>query len=77
MESYVNLRLDKVTVRSKGLVSTTGWPPSPVSLEVRGRIRTPTRTWDVGVVVVAVMVVVDPWTLPLPTSVESRRLLYY
>eukprot|EP00970_Alexandrium_tamarense_P008163 scaffold1557_cov189-Alexandrium_tamarense.AAC.11 len=36
-------------VRSKALASTTDRPPSLDSLEVRGRMRTPTRTWEVSV----------------------------
>ena len=56
-ESYVNFRLLNSTVRSNPLLSTTILPHSLVSLGVRGRIRTPTRTCDEQQVVAVCFIV--------------------
>ena len=54
--SYVNFRPATFTVRSIGRASTTAFPPDDSSVDVSGRTRTPTRTWqEASCVVVIVM----------------------
>ena len=44
--SYVNFRPATFTVRSIGRASTTAFLPDDSSVDVSGRTRTPTRTWQ-------------------------------